>query len=32
MYRNLREVYWWEGIKKGITEFVAMCQIVSKLK
>lgn len=22
IYRDLREVYWWEGMKKGIAEFV----------
>ena len=25
MYHDLREVYWWEGIKKDIAEFVAKC-------
>ena len=25
MYRDMREVNWWEGIKKGIAEFVAKC-------
>ena len=25
MYRDLREAYWWEGMKKDITEFVAKC-------
>ena len=25
MYRDLREIYWWEGMKKDITEFVAKC-------
>ena len=25
MYRGLREVYWWESMKKGIAEFVAKC-------
>ena len=23
MYRDLREVYWWNGMKKGIVEFVS---------
>ena len=25
MYHDLREVYWWEGMKKGIAEFAAKC-------
>ena len=25
MYHDLREVYWWEGLKKDIIEFVAKC-------
>ncbi|WMV37549.1 hypothetical protein MTR67_030934 [Solanum verrucosum] len=25
MYRDLREVYWWSSMKKGIAEFVAKC-------
>ncbi|KAH0675965.1 hypothetical protein KY285_023766 [Solanum tuberosum] len=25
MYRDLREVFWWSSIKKGIAEFVAKC-------
>ena len=25
MYRDLREVYWWEGMKKDIVEFVSQC-------
>ena len=24
-YHDLREVYWWEGLKKDITQFVAKC-------
>ncbi|KAH0728169.1 hypothetical protein KY284_004034 [Solanum tuberosum] len=26
MYRDLKRVYWWPGMKKGIVEFVAKCQ------
>ena len=26
MYRDLREVYWWEGMKKDIDEDVAKCR------
>lgn len=25
MYHDLREVYWWEGLKRDIAEFVAKC-------
>ncbi|WMV46470.1 hypothetical protein MTR67_039855 [Solanum verrucosum] len=25
MYHDLREVYWWNGMKKDIAEFVAKC-------
>ena len=32
MYRNLRDVYWWEGMKKGIAEFVAKCPNCQQVK
>ena len=25
MYHDLRELYWWEGLKRDIAEFVAKC-------
>ena len=25
MYHDLREIYWWEGLKRDIAEFVAKC-------
>ena len=25
MYHDLREVFWWDGLKKNIAEFVAKC-------
>ena len=25
MYRDLREIYWWNDMKRDITEFVARC-------
>ena len=25
MYPDLREVYWWEGLKKDMEEFVVQC-------
>ena len=36
MYHDLREIYWWEGLKRDITEFVAKCtncqQVMAKNK
>ena len=32
MYRNLREVYWWNGMKKGIAEFFAKCKKCQHVK
>ena len=32
MYRNLREVYWWEVMKKGIAAFVAKCPYCQQVK
>ena len=32
MYHNLREVFWWEGFKKDITEFVAKCPNFQQVK
>ncbi|WMV23871.1 hypothetical protein MTR67_017256 [Solanum verrucosum] len=32
MYRDLREVYWWNSIKKGIDEFVAKCPNCQQVK
>ena len=25
MYQDLREVYWWDGLKKDIEEFISKC-------
>ena len=25
IYRDLQEVYWWDGLKRDIAEFVAKC-------
>ena len=30
MYHDLREVFWWEGLKKDIAEFVANVHIANK--
>ena len=32
MYRDLREVYWWNSMKKGIVEFVAKCPNCQQVK
>ena len=32
MYRDLREVYWWNGINKDIAEFVAKCPNCQQVK
>ena len=32
MYRDLREVYWWNGMKKDIASFVAKCRNCQQVK
>jgi len=32
MYHDLREVYWWNGMEKGIDEFVAKCLNYQQVK
>ncbi|KAH0670582.1 hypothetical protein KY290_025996 [Solanum tuberosum] len=32
MYRDLREVYWWNGMKKDIAEFVTKCPNCQQVK
>ncbi|WMV18906.1 hypothetical protein MTR67_012291 [Solanum verrucosum] len=32
MYHNLREIYWWNGMKKAIAEFVAKCLYSQQVK
>ncbi|WMV46710.1 hypothetical protein MTR67_040095 [Solanum verrucosum] len=32
MYRDLREVYWWNSVKKGFAEFVAKCPNCQRFK
>ncbi|XP_070039256.1 uncharacterized protein [Nicotiana tomentosiformis] len=32
MYRDLRQIYWWNGMKKDITEMVAQCPNCQQVK
>ena len=32
LYHDLQEVYWWDGLKKDIAEFVAKCQNYQHVK
>lgn len=32
IYHELTKVYWWNGMKKGIVEFVAMCPNCQQVK
>ena len=32
MYHDLREIYWWEGLKRDIAEFVANCPNCEQVK
>ena len=32
MYHDLREIYWWEGMKKDIAKFVAKCLNCKQVK
>ncbi|WMV09610.1 hypothetical protein MTR67_002995 [Solanum verrucosum] len=32
MYRDLREVFWWNGMKRDITDFVAKCPNCQQVK
>ncbi len=32
MYRDLREHYWWGGIKRNVTDFVAKCLTCQQVK
>ena len=32
MYYDLREIYWWEGLKREIAEFVAKCPNCKQVK
>ena len=32
MYHDIREIFWWEGLKKDIAEFVAKCPNCQQVK
>ena len=32
MYHDLQEIYWWEGLKREIEEFVTRCPNCQKVK
>ena len=32
IYHDLRKVYWWDGLKRDIAEFVAKCQNFQQVK
>jgi hypothetical protein len=32
MYKDLKEIYWWEGIKRDVAEFVSKCLICEQVK
>ena len=32
MYRNLREIYWWNGMKKHIAKFIEKCTTFQQVK
>ena len=32
MYEDLRQIFWWDGMKKDIASFVACCNICNKVK
>jgi hypothetical protein len=32
MYHDLREFYWWEGMKKDVADFVSKCLVCQQVK
>lgn len=32
MYRDLREFYWWPGLKREVTDFVSKCLTCQQVK
>jgi hypothetical protein len=32
MYLNLREKYWWYGLKRDVVEYVALCDTCQRVK
>ena len=32
MYQDLRQHYWWDGMKKDVSDFVARCLVCQQVK
>jgi hypothetical protein len=32
MYQDLKERYWWYGMKCGVTDHVALCDVCQRVK
>ena len=32
MYQDLKERFWWTGMKKDIAEYVAVCDVCQRVK
>ena len=32
MYHNIRDLYWWDGLKKDVADYVAKCLICQQVK
>ena len=32
MYHNIRDLYWWDGLKKDVADFVAKCLTCQQVK
>ena len=32
MYRDLKQLYWWDGMKKDVTDFVSKCLVCQQVK
>ena len=32
MYHNIKDLYWWDGLKKDVADYVAKCLICQQVK
>ena len=32
MYQDLKQLYWWEGMKKDVSDFVSQCLVFQQVK